>query len=307
MLKRGDLVDLIAPASGFNRVEYDGCLKFIDDLGLKARVPAFESLIDRKYEFCSNSAQYRFNHLADALKAEDSKAIWCMAGGYSSYQLLEMLDSLKPQKQKLFIGFSDITVLLNYLCDKWNWLTLHGPMLKNLGKGELSKQSVEQLKNIIFGDVSQIEVTQLVAYNDTAKKEGEIKGKIIGGCLSLMQVFLGTPQDIDYKDKILLLEDDRFETPARVSRILDQMLRAGIFNKVKAVILGSFLEEDTLENKALNVAFSGLKQELDKQGKPLLWGKDLGHCSNMQPLILGAETVMKTGKEPRLTTRVASC
>jgi len=297
MLRRGDKIELIAPASGFTRVEYDSCLKFVNDIGLIPSVPAYDELIDSSMLFFANQKQKRFEMLKKAVLAKDSKAIWCMAGGYGSYQLLSDLENIKPEINKAIIGFSDNTVLLNYAVDKWGWQAIHGPMLKNLSADELTGQAVESIKVVIFG--SDIKIENLIACNDAAKRAGELNGVLIGGCLSLMQVFIGTPEDVDYKDKILLLEDDRFESPQRISRILDHMIRAGIFNKVKAVILGSFLESDEQKDE-LKLAFTDLKQILDKQNKPLLWGKNLGHCPDMRPLVLGADVKIKLGDRPIL-------
>lgn len=293
------IIDIIAPASAVDKSVYNSCLKFLKDSNLQPRASDYASLINKEAGFCANNAEYRFNDLYKAIMAEDSSVIWCIAGGYGSYQLLEMLDNMpKPQKQKTFIGFSDVTALLNYFVDKWSWKCLHAPMLNQIVEGKVSSQSIKQIMTILSGDLTNIELGNLECVNKASRESGKIEGKIIGGCLSLMQVFLGTKQDLDYKDKILLLEDDKFETPARISRIFNHMVRAGVFDKVKAVILGSFLEDK--QDSDLQLAFDYLKVELDKRNTPILRAANLGHCFNMQPVTLGTDTVIELGESPKI-------
>ena len=63
---------------------------------------------------------------------------------------------------------------------------------------------------------------------------GELaKGKTIGGNLTLVRSTLGTPFEIDTKDKILFLEEVR-EDPQTVDRLLTDLLNAGKFQEVAA-------------------------------------------------------------------------
>lgn len=300
-LKQGDVVDLVAPASGCSEEEYKGCLKFIEGLGLTPNARDYADLVKAEEEFCSNSIDYRFEHLHRSLVSYESKAVWCISGGYGSYQLLEKLDKIPaPAQEKLFIGFSDITVLLNYFINKWNWKCVHGPMLAQIARGSVSDGAVANVRKLIFGEEKSVKV-ELAAINEVAKRNGERVGKLIGGCLSLMQVFIGTKQHIDTRGKVLLLEDDRFETPERISRIVDHMQRAGIFNEVSAVIFGDFLEDDinNIDRKrVLDKVLNDFGREMDKKSVPVLVGKNLGHSKDMAAVPLGTFASVKLGGSP---------
>jgi muramoyltetrapeptide carboxypeptidase len=288
-LEQGDVVDLIAPASGFSEKDYDGCLKFVEELGLKTRARPFSELIDESGFFVANNSSYRFEHLQDAFKNSESKAIWSMAGGYGSYHLLADLDkNPAPHKQKLFIGFSDNSVLLDYFVGKWNWSCIYGPALVQLARGQISVSAIDSIKQLIFKGGKSPEI-QLEALNDEAKKNAQFTGKIIGGCLSLVQTLIGTPQKPDVQGKIILLEDDKYETPGRIDRIFNHMARANFFEGSRAVIIGSFLEEDFDKHKAgFQIALSSLKTELDKKNIPLLRAKNIGHCKEMISVPFGS-------------------
>ena len=292
------IIDVIAPSSAIDESIYDSCLKFLNDSGFEARAASYDQLMDKKYEFCANSAEFRFKDLQKALSS-DSDVIWSICGGYGAYQILDYLQDLpKPAKQKTFIGFSDATVLSNFFVDRWGWKVLHAPMLNRMVDGRNTKQSIERTLQLISSQEQTIEVDNFISLNDVAKKPGHLEGIIIGGCLSLMQVFIGTKQDINYDDKILLIEDDEFESPARVSRILNHMLRAEIFDKVKAVIIGSIFENKK-DNQG-QLVFDYLINELNKRDVPLFRAEELGHCANMQPIALGTLAKITLGDEPKI-------
>jgi muramoyltetrapeptide carboxypeptidase len=300
MLKKGDIVDLIAPSSGFSFDEYSSCLKIVENWGLNPRVLPYEELINSSYGFVSNDAQKRFDNLQDALRNGESKATWCMAGGYGSYHLLEMLDKVPaPMVKKIFIGFSDNSSLLNYFVNKWNWSCIYGITLLQIVRKQVSDEAVKNFQTVFFDN--KYENIKLRAINETAKKQGQIAGKIIGGCLSLVQTTLGTPHSLNVTGKIILLEDDKFETNGRIDRILNHMLRADFFKGSVVVIMGSFLEEDFAKNEeGFLKTIEPLKIELDKRNIPLLRGENIGHCKNMVTVPFGEFVTIKTGDNPVL-------
>lgn len=300
-LGRGDSVEIVLPASAKSSEEYERALKFVVEFGLNAKARPYEEVV--KNGLCSNSADYRFQHLMEALES-DSKAVWCFCGGYGSEQLLGLLDGVKnPPKQKVFIGFSDITILLNYFADKWGWVCLHGPMPGQVGT--LKDSSWQHLASVAFGAVSEVKF-YVKPLNKAAKEVKIVEGKLLGGCASLMQALIGTPHMPNLQGSVLLLEDDRFETPRRIDRILDHMLRAGVFERVSAVLLGNFLEsplagsQDELELQEVLANFAGY---LDKMGIPLIQNTKLGHTEDMLTVPIGAVAKVNLGDKPEVVIR----
>jgi muramoyltetrapeptide carboxypeptidase len=300
-LEQGDVVDLIAPASGFTESEYNSCLKFVEELGLKPKVRPYNELVNSDYAFVANSADYRFEHLQDALKNAESKAVWCIAGGYGSYHLLEKLDKIPAfAKQKLFVGFSDNSVLLDYFVNKWNWSPIYGVTPLQVVRGQVSQKAVDSIKSLIFKG-GKSETIKLQALNNSAKKNEQVAGKMIGGCLSLVHTLIGTPQKLDMQGKILLLEDDKYESPARIDRIFNHMGRANFFEGARAVILGSFFEDEFDKNKTgFEVALNSLKPELDKKNIALLKADNIGHCKDMVSVPFGAFVNISLGENALL-------
>lgn len=290
LLKQGDLVDLVAPASACSKEEYEKAVLFIEkEFGLNVRARKYEDLVDESEVFCSNTDEYRFSHLWEALAAVDSKAVWCLKGGYGSPRLFEYFRGKKKLPEKLFIGFSDITAIQSFFIKEWNWQVLQAPMPVQMALGKVNKASIDTLKKLLFKN-SSYEIN-LKCLGGSDKKA---KGELIGGCLSLVQTLLGTKQELDFKGKILFLEDVG-ESGARVDRMFNHLYRAGVFKKLEAILLGNFL----LENDKGKPAEIEIKKAIDNLLKitgdkiPVYECKKLGHTSDMLPLHLGVKAVIK--------------
>jgi muramoyltetrapeptide carboxypeptidase len=300
MLNKGDIVELVAPSSGFSEEEYISCLKIVENLGLSVSTEPYSKLIDKSFEFLSNDANIRFAHLEKALNNPKSKALWFMAGGYGSYQLLDMLGKIPaPVTKKIVIGFSDNTPLINYFTDRWNWHCIYGPTLLQIVNKKISESAVDMIKKALFENTYAD--INLFALNSAAKKNNIVAGKILGGCLSLVQTSVGTPQCINTKGKIILLEDDKFENAGRIDRAFNHLARAKFFEGCAAVVLGSFFENEFSANESkFLLAVESLKKNLDGNNIPLLKAENIGHCRDMISIPFGIFANIKLGDNPML-------
>lgn len=291
-LNKGDVVDLVAPAYGVNEEDLSEAKKYVESLGLIPRTPAN---IHGSDLFHSNSDEARLKYLKYALYSEDSKAIWCLKGGYGTARLIPELMKLNPpNKAKLVIGFSDITALHLFLSQEWGWASLHGPVLWQVAKGKIRQESLKRLKKIMFGK----EDSQIFELSKLNKISGEeIKSSVIGGNLTLLQSSIGTSWQLDAKNKILLIEEVD-EEAYRVDRMLLHMMQAGSFKGVSAIIIGDFnsenkkLDEERMEKVHLRFA---------AQFKiPVLRISGVGHTKLNHPLPFGTKAILKLGAKPSL-------
>ena len=68
------------------------------------------------------------------------KAILCYRGGYGSIRMMKYVDwNVIKTNPKIFCGFSDITLLLNYINKILNIPTFHTPMVNSNFNDELTK------------------------------------------------------------------------------------------------------------------------------------------------------------------------
>jgi muramoyltetrapeptide carboxypeptidase len=88
-LTRGDRVALVAPASAFNREEFDAGVGEIRALGFE---PVYDDRVFARDRFVAGPASVRAAVLHDAWRDPTIAALIAVRGGYGSAQLLPLLD-----------------------------------------------------------------------------------------------------------------------------------------------------------------------------------------------------------------------
>lgn len=132
-LNEGDVIDLVSPGFKPSREEFRGAIEGLRSLGFK---PRWSKDIFGPDILSANSDAKRLKDLYRALTARDSKAVWCLRGGYGSIRLLPGLSNLKkPAQAKIFVGLSDITSLHLFLNQRWGWSTYHASLAVRLAPG----------------------------------------------------------------------------------------------------------------------------------------------------------------------------
>jgi muramoyltetrapeptide carboxypeptidase len=281
-LRPGDKIGIIAPASSFNRRAFESGCKRMRELGYE---PVYsEGVFDRDLYF-AGSADRRLRELEDMLRRDDIAGIIGVRGGYGSNYLLENLEfQLFTDHPKIVLGCSDLTSLLTAIVDRTGLITFHGPMVaKDIADATFDPASWE---NAFSGkrswDISTANVEVL--------RPGRARGRLYGGCLSLLTASLGTPYEIKTGGSILFVEDVA-EKPYRIDRMLMQLLLAGKFESVRGVIFGEMLDciQPGGQTYTLQEVVTRVLRDLDI---PIVYGLKSGHVSGGNitlPLGLEAE------------------
>ena len=116
VLRPGDVVDVVAPASHTTQDKLDHGSQWLESHGFIPRIP--QGIIQGDVFFAA-PFELQLEQFKSAL-ASDSKAIWCVRGGYGSMRLIPHLMKMKPPKKpKLLLGFSDITALHLFFTQQW--------------------------------------------------------------------------------------------------------------------------------------------------------------------------------------------
>ena len=268
----GDIVDIIAPASHSPEMKLDAGEAWLRDLGL---IPRVQDGMMSKDAFFAASLEIQFEHLKNALYS-DSKAIWCLRGGYGSMRLIPLLKKLTPPKKpKLFVGFSDITSLHLYFNQAWGWPTIHGRTISQLSPELAQTKDRKDLSDFIFGKKQQLVFKNLIPLNKAAEEKKEISGKIIGGNLRILQSSVGTDWELKSKGKMLFIEDVS-ERGYSIDRMLEQLYQAKIIHKgLKALLIGDFTEGKEKDgNDLTDVALDRFARRVDY---PVIRGLKAGH------------------------------
>lgn len=289
-LKEGDIIDVVAPGFRSSSKELQDGLKFLKEWGFR---PRFSKNIFGPSKLFANSDEQRLSQLKAALTAKDSKAVWCLRGGYGSIRLLEDLRKIKkPSRAKFFLGYSDITSVHEFLLSDWKWVTYHSPVLDRLGKYNLPEKEVRELRAVLMGDQVDVEFNNLkVLY--APKKSFSMKGEVHGGNMTVLQSSMGTPFQMKSHKGFVFFEDIG-ERPHRVDRMITQMSLSGAFDQTKAILLGDFLVSDKKEQRDI---FQDVWMRFAIARKiPVLMHMPVGHGERQRILPLGTAARLEVAK-----------
>ncbi|HKD83768.1 MAG TPA: LD-carboxypeptidase [Terriglobales bacterium] len=272
-LQPGDTVGIIAPASGFRRDEFEaGCAELLR-LGYE---PFYLPSIFERALYFAGPPERRVHELHEMFRRPAVKAILCARGGYGCNYLLPLLDlDLIRANPKIFVGCSDVTTLLTYLCDAAKLVTFHGPMVA----GDLARPGgIDERSWLTALSSGEAYERQFSADEVQPLARGSAEGVLYGGCLSLLVASLGTPYEISTKGTILFIED-RAERPYRIDRMLMQLKLAGKFEGVQGIIFGEMIdcEEPGARDYTLQQIVMRILADLRI---PIAFGLKSGHVSS---------------------------
>ena len=277
-LRRGGRIGVIAPAGRVDRGEVESGIAAIRAEGFQVELGV--NLFETK-GYLAGDAQCRARDLMDFFERSDIDAIFCARGGFGSIQLLPNLST--HLQAKIFVGYSDITILLNWLRQFHGMVTFHAPMVAmDLARG-LSAQSRAHLWPLLSGEIQswKVDLTEVI-------RPGFAEGDMIGGCLSLLVTTLGTPYEIDTAGKLLFLEDVG-EKPYRIERMMTQLLMAGKLDQPAGVLLGDFTHCDDAGPRDLREIVTELFRHASY---PVVMGMRAGHGEENLALPFGARMAL---------------
>lgn len=239
-LKPGDKVAIVAPSTPTDPDKLQKGQEGLRTLGLE---PVIYPTCHKKHGHLAGLDIERAKDLNAAFADPDIRGIICMKGGAGAYRLMPLLDyPLIAANPKVFVGYSDITALhmvFNKLC---RMVTYHGPMLISdffLGEDSLESYTLNSYKQALFGTHPAGRLENPPGEQLGVLVEGTAEGELIGGNLSLLVSTLGSPWEIDVRNKILFIEEVG-EAAYRVDRMLNSLALAGKFRDAAGVILGSW-------------------------------------------------------------------
>lgn len=287
-LQPGDTVAVIAPASCAKEKELINAEKSLSLLGLKGK---FYPSCRAKHGYLAGEDSLRIKDLNDAFQDPEVNGIFCLRGGYGCGRLLPMVDfDAVAKNPKVFLGYSDVSVLhiaFNQISDL---MTIHGTM-PSINWERSDAYTVDFLKRCLFG-FPEGKVENPEGEVMECLYPGKAQGCIIGGNLSLVVSTLGSPYEIDTKDKILFLEDIE-EKPYNIDRMLTALSLAGKFRDAAGILLGSWINcEETEENTPALTIREVFEEVVLPWKKPTILNFRCGHTYPQLTFPMGAMTEM---------------
>ncbi len=285
-LKKGSTVAVFAPASP---VEQDALLQgvtYLNSMGFRTKI---SDLIFSRYHYFAGSHEERATELNRLFADPDVDAIFCARGGYGCVHLLPYLDSaIIRSNPKIFLGYSDVTVLLQYLESQTEMVCFHGPMVaREFGSGSAAFNE-GNFFDCVARRSGELRIT---AAELESLRSGTAKGRLTGGCLSLIASMLGTSYEIDTSEKILFLEDVNTR-PYQIDRMLMQLKLAGKFSQIRGLVFGKMLNCNQNSDSEYRLQ-EIINDVLSDFQFPILYGLPSGHApSNSLTLPMGVQVTL---------------
>jgi len=204
----------------------------------------------------------RFRRPEDERRAENFMGIWldpnvkAVIGGTGGYGAVRMIPHLEPEvfrrNPKIFVGYSDITVLHLWLMRRASLRVFHGPTVDDL----IPSTRDPTMASLLASLTQQRPATRIGRGIARVLKPGRATGRLVGGNLSMVQQTIGTPYEIDTRDAILFLEETREPMSVADERLV-HLRSSGLLRNVRGIVFGQLsldrTEEDEFEDFLLDL------------------------------------------------------
>ena len=292
-LIHGDTIGIICPAFSISKTSprISTMENYLKSLGFNVK---YGKTVFSQFGYLAGDDDLRVLDIEEMFYDESIKAIICMLGGYGCSRIVDKLNYHKIKKhKKLFIGFSDITVLLNALYQKADIPTVHGALGVYLGNPNMDQYSFADFEELIFS--SQI---NRILKNPNDKcltlNGGIARGKLVGGNLSLINTLMGTDYEIDFIDKIVFIEEVD-EALYRIDRYFSTLRLANKLKEAKGFVFGYFTNCQSEENKFSYLDI--IKQYFNDLSVPIIYEFASGHDFPFINLPIGLEVELDADKK----------
>lgn len=274
----------------------------------------------RDREWIARNPQARADDLMAAFADPSIQGIISTIGGEDSLRLWPFVDlEVIRANPKVFLGYSDTTVS-HLMCHQAGLVSFYGPsIMAGFGEnGGLLPYMTESVRRTLFcsDPIGIIEpnregwTVEHLEWGEPANQdrkralnpplpwrwvqgEGVVQGRLIGGCLEVVEFVRGTslwPDPEVWQDAILFLETSpEAPPPASLRYALRSYAAMGILSKLSGILLGrpggqvpmsKFIE---YEHALLQV----VREEEGLTSLPIVTQMDFGHTDPMMVLPLG--------------------
>ncbi len=288
-LEPGAMIGIVSPGGPSSKDRFDLGLKELERRGFQYRCPLDPTTFYGKYDhgFGSGSISARTDSFMQLVRDPEVKMLLSVRGAYGSMDILPRLAFDEIAKAgKTLVALSDISALLVNFVDKARVPAMHGPSLASAFADAQSDsgamESVDMLFRLLQDPDFRPQFSEL-----TVLRSGKGRGKILAANLTMLLCLLGTPWDVDYSGKILVLEEVG-EPPYRIHRAFTQLKLAGKLDQLSGLVFGRFSKCASPHGPTVeDVIQLVLKDLLANTGYPVLSGLEMGHWGKNLPLPLG--------------------
>lgn len=282
---------IAAPAFPMGKERRERCVKRLEELGYRVKVGRVLEEEKNFHGYLAGTGKERAEDLHRLFEDPEVDAIICIRGGYGSAQIMPYLDLERIKAHpKTFVGYSDITNLLNTFAERCGFVTYHGPMVSS----NILERYDDYTRASFLAAIGDWDRLEFVNERDESGSPipfetisvGMAQGRLIGGNVTVLGRMMGTFYQPKSEGAILFLEDVD-EPIASLDMYLTQMENAGFLEGVAGILLGDFSGCANKYGEEYKVE-EFLRDKFRDRKIPVLAGLHSGHAAPMGTLPIGA-------------------
>ncbi|MGE5338965.1 MAG: LD-carboxypeptidase [Gemmatimonadota bacterium] len=279
-------IGLVAPSGYLPKMQIaDRAARFFAQRGW--RVQAGESVFAREQRF-AGSDDLRAMDLQGFATDRSLDVVLAARGGYGLSRILTRLDYVAIARAgRILVGYSDFTAFSLALLAKAGAISFQGPAASDFAAEQPNAFTVDQFFATIGNRRHALKF-------DTDSGDLAVRGKLWGGNLAMVCALAGTPFFPSIRGGILFLEDVN-EPAYGIERMLIQLLHAGVLQRQRAILLGSFEPVTPMPNDngfGVEAAVAYLRSAVPV---PIVRGLPFGHVARKATLPVGAAARLVIG------------
>ena len=284
-LRRGDTLGIVAPSGCLAEPELMPAVELIRQWGLQ--VVLGQHIFKSRNSFAGTDAQ-RTADFQRMLDDPSVHAILCARGGYGAVRIIEALDFTRFRSNPKWIaGCSDVTVFHAFLQQRLGIESLHSAMPRVVPPKKPDPVSMESLRAGLFG-----EIRHHTARPHKLNRNGEARGTLVGGNLSVLFSLSGSAMEPDTRGRILFIEDIG-EYLYHIDRMLMNLQLRGMLAGIRGLVVGAMSGMMVSGSGYRKPAYRIIHDAVEGFDYPVMFGFPAGHEHPNLSLYMGREVKMR--------------
>ncbi|MBR6163158.1 LD-carboxypeptidase [bacterium] len=241
-LKKGDTIGILSVSGGVSgQNEINKAKEFLLAQGYRVKI---SDTTKKHFRYMAGTDRERAKVLENFFSDDTIDAILCSRGGYGALRIIDKIDyDIIKAHPKIFVGYSDITILLAMIYKKTKLITFHGAM----AKGDFGQKTINRYTKNSFFNTLEKEQKEFTPKKDFETiRKGKAEGILWGGNLASLVSL--APLDFVPDEDIILFLEDLNEPIYKIDKMLTQLLNIPKLKKnIKGILFGDFLDNGNEE------------------------------------------------------------
>ena len=291
-LERGSRVAIIAPSSPITSAK---CIvKALPVFEKHGLIPVLGDNLRflRSRDWSSAPVEDRIDEFVWGFEDDSIDAVFVAEGGFSSIQLVPHLPyDLIAQSRKIFMGMSDVTCIGNAMLKASGLVNFNGPNVRIREDMPNDRQSLGDAIELLMSEGAWADKPFKRMSNTFAQCvcPGVVRGKAVGGNLTLFCSLIGTPYMPDLDGCVLFFEDIH-ASGYEVALMLNQLELAGVFDRAAGVVFGEFCKVP--RRGAQDKTIDDVVVDFFTANMPCVFGMNFSHGDSTAVIPLGVDALL---------------